>query len=171
MAKKHEKVKSDELVVRARRLRQRQTEAEKLLWYHLRNKRLGGYKFRRQHPIGGYIVDFFCDAAHLVVELDGGGHNEPGQIDYDHIRTSKLEERGLHVLRFWNDDVLTDTNQVLDSADDVMTFAHGLRVFHRLLEGLLGWHAVIDQADGEIGAEVDADRFVIDDGAIACDHP
>lgn len=114
MANKHEKAQPDELLARARRLRQRQTEAEKLLWYHLRNKRLGGYKFRRQHPIGGYIVDFCCDGAHLVVELDGGGHNEPGQIGYDHIRTSKLEERGLHVLRFWNDDVLTDTNQVLE---------------------------------------------------------
>ena len=114
MTSDQEKAKPDKLIVRARRLRQRQTEAEKLLWFHLRNKRLGGYKFRRQHPIDTYIVDFFCDAARIVIEIDGGGHTEPSQIAYDNERTSQLEELGLRVMRFWNDDVLTNTNQVLE---------------------------------------------------------
>ena len=115
MTSGQDKTKPDKLIVQARRLRQRQTEAEKLLWYHLRNKRLGGYKFRRQHPFDTYIVDFFCDAARLVIEIDGGGHTEPSQMAYDHERTSRLEELGLRVMRFWNDDVLTNTNQVLEA--------------------------------------------------------
>ena len=115
MAKTNVKAQHSKLVARARTLRQRQTDAEKILWYHLRNRRLGGHKFRRQHPIGRYIVDYFCDAAHLVVELDGGGHNEPRQIAYDQVRTSWFEKQGLQVLRFWNDDVLTDTDKVLEA--------------------------------------------------------
>lgn len=114
MTNDQEKARPDKRIVRARRLRRRQTEAEKLLWYHLRNKRLVGYKFRRQHPIETYIVDFFCDAARLVIEIDGGGHTEPSQRAYDNERTSRLEELGLRVMRFWNDDVLTNTNQVLE---------------------------------------------------------
>ena len=100
-------------VGRARRLRRRQTDAESRLWHHLRARRLGGRKFRRQHTIDKYIVDFYCDEARLVIELDGGGHNEPGQRDYDRQRTVALEELGLRVLRFWNDEVLLQTELVL----------------------------------------------------------
>ncbi len=101
-------------VGRARRLRRRQTDAESPLWHHLRARRLGDRKFRRQHTITKYIVDFYCDDARLVVELDGGGHNEPRQQDYDRQRTRALEELGLRVLRFWNDEVLLHTEQVLE---------------------------------------------------------
>jgi len=101
-------------VGRARRLRKRQTDAERCLWQHLRARRLGGHKFRRQHTVDKYIVDFFCDDARLVIELDGGGHNEPRQKDYDNCRTLKLEELDLRVLRFWNDEVLLNIELVLE---------------------------------------------------------
>ena len=101
-------------VGRARSLRRRQTDAERCLWHHLRARRLSGHKFRRQHTIDKYIVDFCCDDAKLVIELDGGGHNDPQQRDYDQQRTLTLESLGLRVLRFWNDEVLLHTAQVLE---------------------------------------------------------
>ena len=101
-------------VARARHLRRRQTDAERRLWHHLRTRRLGGHKFRRQHTIGKYIVDFYCEDARLVIELDGGGHNEPQQKAYDKRRTSTLEQLGLTVLRFWNHELLLNTEQVLE---------------------------------------------------------
>lgn len=82
---------------------------------HLRARRLGGHKFRRQHTVDKYIVDFFCDDARLVIELDGGGHNEPRQKNYDNCRTVALEELDLRVLRFWNDEVLLNTELVLEA--------------------------------------------------------
>jgi very-short-patch-repair endonuclease len=85
---------------RAKELRQRQTSAEEKLWALLRNKQLGGYKFRRQHPIGPFIVDFYCDEARLVIELDGGIHD--GQMGYDEAWGQWLEENGYRVLRFGN---------------------------------------------------------------------
>ncbi|MBU0517282.1 MAG: endonuclease domain-containing protein [Proteobacteria bacterium] len=105
---------SEKRIVRARQLRRRQTEAEKRLWYHLRARRLGGHKFRRQHPVGPFVVDFYCEATRLVIEVDGGGHNEPCQRVYDQRRTMLLEGFGLRVLRFWNDEVLVNTEQVLE---------------------------------------------------------
>ena len=101
-------------VARARRLRRQQSDAERLLWHHLRARRLGGFKFRRQHTIDKYIVDFYCDDARLVIEVDGGSHNEPNQKDYDRQRTLTLEKLGLRVLRFWNHEVLLHTEQVLE---------------------------------------------------------
>ena len=101
-------------VARARHLRRRQTDAERRLWHRLRTRRLGGHKFRRQHSIGKYIVDFYCEDARLVIELDGGGHNEPQQKAYDKRRTSTLEQLGLTVLRFWNHELLLNTEQVLE---------------------------------------------------------
>jgi len=76
---------------------------------------LGGFKFRRQHTIGTYIVDFFCEDAGLVIEVDGGSHNEASQESYDQKRTLTLEKLGLRVLRFWNDEVLLHTEQVLEA--------------------------------------------------------
>ena len=97
---------------RARALRRNPTDAERHLWRHLRNRHLAGYKFRRQHPVGPYIVDFICPEACLVVELDGGQHQ--GQQHYDAARTAFLENRGLRVLRFWNDQVFSETEAVLE---------------------------------------------------------
>ncbi len=99
-------------VNRARGLRQHMTDAEQKLWYRLRNRQLCGYKFRRQHEIDHYIVDFACNEALLVVELDGGQHAE--QQEYDERRTQHLQTRGYHVLRFWNNEALTNIESVLE---------------------------------------------------------
>ncbi|MGJ7571787.1 endonuclease domain-containing protein [Variovorax sp. RB2P76] len=96
--------------VRARSLRETPTDAESLLWSHLRDRRLGNYKFRRQRPIGPYFADFACLDEKLVVELDGGQHVEAA--DYDENRTRFMEAQGYRVLRFWNNEVLTQTDAV-----------------------------------------------------------
>jgi very-short-patch-repair endonuclease len=89
----------------ARKLRHNGTDAERALWFHLRDRRLGGLKFRRQHPIGPYTVDFACVEAGLVVELDGGQHLEARSRDA--ARTAFLESRGWRVIRLWNHEALT----------------------------------------------------------------
>jgi very-short-patch-repair endonuclease len=94
----------------ARSLRREMTDAEKLLWRHLRMKQFEGYKFRRQHPLGNFIVDFVCLEAALVLEIDGGQHAE--SVDNDAIRTKWLEIKGMHVMRFWNNEVLTNIEGV-----------------------------------------------------------
>ncbi|VTU13899.1 hypothetical protein SRS16CHR_00821 [Variovorax sp. SRS16] len=96
--------------VRARSLRETPTDAETLLWYHLRDRRLAGCKFRRQRPIGRYFADFACLEAKLVVELDGGQHADVAA--YDEARTRFMEGEGLRVLRFWNNEVLTQIDVV-----------------------------------------------------------
>ncbi len=90
---------------RARELRKNPTDAERKLWKHLRFRQVGGHKFRRQHPIGPYIVDFVCLEKRLIVEVDGGQHSE--RIVYDAERLRWLEDQGFRVLRFWNNQVLT----------------------------------------------------------------
>jgi very-short-patch-repair endonuclease len=99
-------------VDRARGLRRNMTDAEQLLWRHLRNRHFSGWKFRRQHPIDRYIVDFVCLDTFLIVELDGGQHAEMTMADAD--RTCRLETMGYRVLRFWNNDVLTNTEVALE---------------------------------------------------------
>ncbi|MBF6025858.1 endonuclease domain-containing protein [Lysobacter niastensis] len=94
----------------ARSLRRRMTDAEVRLWFHLRNRAFMGCKFRRQHPVGPYIADFTCIEARLIIELDGGQHAGSGR---DASRTASLENEGYRVLRFWNNDVLTQTDAVL----------------------------------------------------------
>jgi lysyl-tRNA synthetase class 2 len=98
---------------RERQLRRDQTEAERQLWERLRDRRLAGFKFRRQHRIGPYYADFVCAAAMLVVELDGSQHLE--QVDSDAARTRFLESLGYRVLRFWNDEAMVSTEDVLDA--------------------------------------------------------
>ena len=88
----------------ARQLRTNSTDAERALWQQLRAARLNGHKFRRQLPIGRYIVDFVCFEARLIVEVDGGQHAD--QQRYDTQRTAWLEAQGFRVLRFWNTEVL-----------------------------------------------------------------
>ncbi|HET8918180.1 MAG TPA: DUF559 domain-containing protein [Xanthobacteraceae bacterium] len=95
----------------ARRLRRQQTDAERLLWFRLRDRRLGGWKFRRQFPIDRYIVDF-CADAHLITELDGGQHAV--RIDADAARTKTLEAMRYLVLRFWNNDVMHNIEGLLE---------------------------------------------------------
>ena len=101
------------LVQTARELRNRATDAERHLWRHLRNRHLGEYRFRRQQPIGGYIVDFVCIHARLIVEIDGGQHAD--DLAFDLERTRDLARCGFRVIRFWNHDVLRETEAVLAS--------------------------------------------------------
>ncbi len=96
----------------ARQLRKNLTDAEKILWKGLRSKQINNYKFRRQSPIGKYIVDFVCFEKKLIIELDGGQHSE--QVNYDQERSQWLESQGFQVLRFWNNDVLKNTNSILE---------------------------------------------------------
>ncbi len=102
----------------ARRLRKEMTDAERKLWAVLRGSRLDGYKFRRQHPLGRYVLDFFCEQRGLVIELDGGQHGD--QIERDNFRTAWLEAQGCRVLRFWNDDVLVNLPGVLQKIRGVL---------------------------------------------------
>ena len=95
----------------ARRLRRDQTDAERALWFRLRDRRLKGLKFRRQMPIKSYVVDFCCESARLIIELDGGQHAE--RSIEDTRRTADLEAYGYLVLRFWNNDVLSNIEGVL----------------------------------------------------------
>ena len=97
---------------RARELRRRSTPSERRLWKHLRGRRLLGFKFRRQHPIGPYYADFACLEVSLIVEIDGGQHADA--IDYDEERSRALVARGFLVLRFWNKDVLDALEGVVD---------------------------------------------------------
>ncbi|WP_213304439.1 endonuclease domain-containing protein [Paraburkholderia sacchari] len=98
-------------IQRARLLRKNMTDAERLLWRHLRAHRLCGEKFRRQHPIGPYIVDFMHFGARLVIEADGGQHNGSAT---DAVRDNWLRSRGFKVLRFWNDEILSNVDVVLE---------------------------------------------------------
>ena len=98
-------------VSRPQTLRKQMTDVERLLWSHLKNRQITGCKFRRQHPIGPFIVDFICLEKGLVIELDGGQH--AFSISGDKRRTEYLNGEGYRVLRFWNNEVLQETNVVL----------------------------------------------------------
>jgi very-short-patch-repair endonuclease len=110
---------------RARELRGASTDAERLLWRHLRNRQLEGLKFRRQAPLLGFHADFYCESANLVVELDGGQHAVQG--DWDRNRTNVLQAAGIQVLRFWNNDVLGNIEGVLSEVVRVVkaSSSHG----------------------------------------------
>jgi very-short-patch-repair endonuclease len=99
---------------RARELRKNMTETEKFVWARVRREKLGGYKFRRQHPLGPYIVDFVCLERKLILELDGGQHAEPEQAAYDARRSAWLAERGYRVFRLWNFEVAREWENVAD---------------------------------------------------------
>src|SRR5215472_11064182 len=92
----------------SRRLCSELTGAERRIWNHLRGRRLAKFKFRRQFPISGFVVDFVCLEANLIVEVDGGQHTE--QAEADARRSAVLERSGFRILRFWNDDVLLRTD-------------------------------------------------------------
>ena len=97
---------------RARRLRRDATDAERRLWYRLRARQIDGAKFVRQEPIGPYVADFICRERHLIIEVDGGQHATDPR---DAVRDRWLSEQGYRVLRFWNNDVLANTEGVLES--------------------------------------------------------
>ena len=97
---------------RARALRRNMTDAERLLWRSLRDRQTGGWKFRRQHPIRPFIVDFVCVEGKLIIEVDGGQH--ASEVREDESRCSYLTKKGYRILRFWNNEVLMETEAVLD---------------------------------------------------------
>ena len=98
--------------VRSRHLRRKMTMSEQMLWQGLRKRQMRSYKFRRQHPYENYVLDFVCLETRLVIEVDGGQHQE--RIDYDTKRTQWLEHQGFQVLRFWNNEVMNNLEGVLD---------------------------------------------------------
>ena len=95
-------MRRSKLIPIARRLRRDDTWAERLLWRWLRARRFSNYKFRRQHPCHGYVLDFFCPEARLNIELDGGQHGSEEERAHDAARDAALAERGIQVLRIWN---------------------------------------------------------------------
>ena len=105
----------------ARRLRHETTDAEQFLWRVLRDRRMAEKKFRRQHPIGRYIVDFYCHEARLAIEVDGGQHDETEHRVRDEERDLWLAEQGIRVLRFWNTDVFLNTQGVLQTLWEAIT--------------------------------------------------
>ena len=106
---------------RGRRLRAESTDEERKLWAQLRAKRCGGFKFRRQHRIGPYFVDFCCVAQHLIIELDGCQHAEPEEERLDGLRTAYLSQQGYRVLRFWNSQVNIELESVLQAIYTALT--------------------------------------------------
>ena len=106
-----ERLKNARLTKYARALRHNQTDAERKFWEQVRNRRLAGLKFNRQHPIGTYIADFVCIEKRLIVELDGAHHTK--QESYDSEREAFLASKGYRVVRFWNADVLTNMEGVI----------------------------------------------------------
>lgn len=105
-------VKKKRILNLARKMRREPTDAERKLWRIIRNKQVAGCKFRRQQPIGHYIVDFVCFEKNLILEIDGGQHAEAENLKYDKRRTEFLEGNGFKVLRFWNVDILKNSEGV-----------------------------------------------------------
>ena len=104
---------------RARRLRNQATDAERHLWRHLRYRQIAGYRFRRQVPVAGFIADFASLEAKVIVELDGGQHAQ--QVGYDKQRDRLIEAQGFLVLRFWDNQVMQETQAVLDEIIRALT--------------------------------------------------
>ena len=96
-------------------LRKRETWAEKLLWRWLRDRRFSDYKFRRQHPVGKYVLDFYCEEARLNIELDGSQHGFPSRREQDRERSSYLEHLGIKSVRFWNTHLRRNGQSVRDT--------------------------------------------------------
>jgi HsdR family type I site-specific deoxyribonuclease len=146
------------LVKRARELRQEQTPAEEVMWELVRNRQLANLKFRRQHQIGPYIVDFFCDELKLVVELDGEVHSEEAQAKKDHKRTAYLESLEFSVLRFDNDVFLNDPESVLNQIVEFKSSstsgrgggegrsrdAEGINSLYTMIQGLFSPTTLVD---------------------------
>lgn len=109
----------------AKILRKNQTTQEQKLWNILRNRKLLGYKFKRQYPIGNYIVDFVCKELKLIIELDGGQHNTTEGVIYDKKRTEYLQAAGYKILRFWNTDIDKNIDGVYEKIIEFTTTLTG----------------------------------------------
>jgi very-short-patch-repair endonuclease len=105
----------------AQQLRRNMTDAERTLWQHLRQRQVEGIKFRRQAPIGKYIVDFVCHQVKVIIELDGGQHNDEKNIQYDEARSQWLNSQGYFVQRYWNNEVFENIDGIVESILDLCT--------------------------------------------------
>ena len=112
-------MKNKRLTTLARNLRRNQTDAERNLWSRLRCSQLNGVKFRRQQPVGDYIVDFISFEKRLIIEIDGGQHIE--STTNDHVRTDYLENQGYRVIRFWNTDIMQNLEGVINEIVNTLT--------------------------------------------------
>ena len=113
------------LIEFAQQMRREPTPAEKAMWRLLRNYRLAGFKFRRQHPVGRYITDFYTSSASLVLELDGDSHATEEGIEHDRVRQAYLESLGLLVVRFWNFEVKENPDGILDQLWELCSERYG----------------------------------------------
>ena len=111
---------SPEIIARARKLRKRMTRCEKILWQELRKNRLEKYHFRRQHPVSRFIVDFYCHEIRLVIEVDGSIHDQEHQREWDLNRQAALENLGLTVIRFRNEEVIRNVRRVVREIAEVV---------------------------------------------------
>jgi chorismate synthase len=143
------------LSVFAKQNRKNPTEAEDRLWQEVRNRKIKGYKFRRQHPINGFIPDFVCLEKKLIIEIDGGYHNDEEQTNYDVIRTKWLSANAYKLMRFTNEQVLQNTNWVVEEIGNVLlSESDSPSPLERELEGEVKITATIL----EIGGETDLDK-------------
>jgi very-short-patch-repair endonuclease len=110
----------DQIKEYARQMRKKPTQAERKLWEQLKNKKLVGAKFRRQQPLAGFILDFYCDKFKLCVEVDGGIHQQFEQAEYDKSRDKYLNELGIRTIRFKNDEIETDLSSVLKKLQEFL---------------------------------------------------
>jgi len=110
-------------LARARALRRNETTAEHKLWTLLHSRRLRAAKFRRNHPIGPFFADFCCLDSRLIIEVDGGQHADEAEVARDHQRTTYLRARGFNVMRFWNPEVLTESERVLEQIYEALVNA------------------------------------------------
>jgi very-short-patch-repair endonuclease len=102
-------------MTRPRYLRKNATDCERILWRHLRNRKFAAYKFRRQHPIDPYVLDFYCPALKLAIELDGSGHDSRLRVTHDETRAEFLARQGIATVRFWNHQVREELDSVLEA--------------------------------------------------------
>ena len=148
------------IVATARKLRRSSTDVERKLWHRIRDKQVEGFRFRRQRPIGRFIVDFICLDARLIVELDGGQHAE--SVAHDQKRSAFLHERGYRVLRFWNNEVIENIEGVLERLREVLLLT---RLDPTPALPLSGEGA--DRAGAEVAAANEIDRASAEVVAIA----
>lgn len=112
-------IKINSQTEKSRQLRKNMTSQERKLWSIIRERRFFGCRFRRQFPIGSYIVDFVCREKKIIIEIDGGQHNEKQNIEYDNKRTEFLKSEGFQVIRFWNNDVDSNMDGVYERLKEV----------------------------------------------------
>jgi very-short-patch-repair endonuclease len=107
------------MINRKRQLRKNETPIEKLMWFELRNRKMG-YKFYRQYSVVNYVIDFYCPEKKLAIELDGGQHGKADKKEYDCYRTVYLKSLGINVIRFWDSDVTKNKNKILEKLREVL---------------------------------------------------